>query len=66
MKPADVKSSTYIDFDVESKDKDPNLKSVIELEYQNLKTFLQKATLKIDLEKFWELKKLKTFHHRDI
>ena len=66
MKPADVKSSTYIDFDVESKDKDPNLKSVIELEYQNLKTFLQKATLKIDLEKFWELKKLKTLHHRDI
>ena len=52
MKPADVKSSMYIDFDVESKYKDPNLKSVIELEYQNFKTFLQKATLKIDLECF--------------
>ena len=26
MKPADVKSSTYTDFDIENNDKDPNFK----------------------------------------
>ena len=26
MKPTDVKTSTYIDFDVKNKDKDPNFK----------------------------------------
>ena len=37
-----------------------NLKLVILLEYQNIKTFLQKAMFQIGLKKFLWLKKLKT------
>ena len=37
-----------------------NLKLVILLEYQNIKTFLQKAMFQIDLKKFLLLQKLKT------
>ena len=40
MKPVDVNSGTYIDSSKEVNDKDPNLKLVILLEYQNIKTFL--------------------------
>ena len=36
-----------------------NLKLVTLLEYQNIKTFLQKVTLQICLQKFLLLKKLK-------
>ena len=43
MKPVDVKSSTL----------------VILLEYQNIKTFLQKAMFQIGMKKFLRLKKLK-------
>ena len=44
MDPVDVKSTTYINFCKEINDEDP--------EYQNIKTFLQKAILKIGLKKF--------------
>ena len=45
MKPVYVKSNTYIKSSREINDKDPNLKLVILLEYQNIKIFLQKVTL---------------------
>ena len=37
-----------------------NLKLMIFLEYQNIKTFLQKAMFQIGLKKFLRLKKLQT------
>ena len=37
-----------------------NLKLVILLEYQNIKTFLQKAMFQIGVKKFLRLKNLKT------
>ena len=37
-----------------------NLKLMILFEYQNIKTFLQKAMFQIGLKKFLRLKKLKT------
>ena len=40
MNPDDVKSSTYIDSSKEINDKNPNLKLVILLECQNIKTLL--------------------------
>ena len=47
---------TYIAFDVENNDKD---QSVIMLEYQKIKIFLQKVTLQVVLKRFLRLKKLK-------
>ena len=52
MRPVDVKSSTYINSSEEINDEDPNLKLVILLEYQNIKTFLQKAMFQISQKKF--------------
>ena len=44
MKPVDVKSSTYIDSSKEINDKDPKFKiGNALLEYQDIKTFFQKA-----------------------
>ena len=43
MKPVDVKPSTYIESSKGVNYQDLNLKLVIQLEYQNIKTFLQKA-----------------------
>ena len=54
MKHVDVKSSREIN------DKDPKFKLVILLEYQNIKTFLQKVIFQIGLKKFLWLKKSKT------
>ena len=50
MKPVDVKSNTYIEYSKEISNiiKILNLKLVIMLEYQNVKTFLQKVTPQID------------------
>ena len=50
MKPVDVKSNTYIDSS-KLMIKILNLKLVLLLEYQNMKTFLQKVTLQIGLKK---------------
>ena len=52
MRPVDVKSSTYINSSEEINDEDPNLKLVVLLEYQNIKTFLQKAMFQISQKKF--------------
>ena len=41
-----------------------NLKLMIFLEYQNIKTFLQKAMFQIGLKKFLRLKKLQTLCRR--
>ena len=50
MKPVDVKSSPYIDSNKEKlMTKVQNLKLVILLEYQNIKTFMQKT---VGLKKF--------------
>ena len=56
MKPAGVKSSTYID---SSKDnnKDPKIGDTIRItKYQNITMFLQMGTLQIGLRKFLWLK----------
>ena len=45
MKPIDVKSSTYDDFNVENMIKTIPLKLMIMWEYQNIKSLLQKVTL---------------------
>ena len=50
MKPTDVKSNIYFDFDVENNDKDPK-KLVIIQKCQNMKTLLQKFTLQIGPKK---------------
>ena len=45
MRPADVTSRTYIDFDVENDEK-------IMSEYENIKLFLEMIILQIVLKKF--------------
>lgn len=51
MKPADVKSSTFVAFDVENNNKVLNLKLVI-VKYKKKKTNkLKRATLQISLKK---------------
>ena len=63
MKPVDVKSSIYINSKKEIKYEDSvkivDLKLVILLEYQNIKTFLKKAVFQIGLKKFLLSQKLK-------
>ena len=50
MKPADVKSSAYIDSSKEINNKDPKFKIGDMLEYQNIKRFLQKAMFQVGLK----------------
>ena len=45
VKLVDVKTSIYLDFDVQNNDKILNLKLVTMREYQNIKIFLKKVTL---------------------
>ena len=61
MKLADGKSkNTYIDPNTEINDQHLKFKiGVVMLKYKNIKMFLQKVTLQIDLKKFLWLKKLK-------
>ena len=56
---ADVKSITCTDFADENMIKILNLKSVIMLEYQNIKIFSEKFTLKTDQNRLLRLKKFK-------
>ena len=51
-KPADVKSSTRFDFNVEYNDKDLKFKAGDHVTISNYKTILQKVTLQIGLKKF--------------
>ena len=52
MKPVDVIWSMYIEFNKDNDKKVLNLKLVIMKEYQNIKTFLQKAMFQIGLKMF--------------
>ena len=63
IKPAGVKSNTYIKYIKQINDEDLNLKFVILLEYQNIKTFLQKSMIQIGWKKFLLLQKLKILLH---
>ena len=56
MKPIDVKSGSYAEYNVDSNVTKPKL--VIMLRFQNTKTFLLKDTLKIVQEKILFLVKL--------
>ena len=58
MKPLNVKQSAYIDSSKEINDKDHKFKINDFLEYQNIKTFLQKALFQIGLKEFLLSKKL--------
>ena len=59
MKPVDVKSSTYIEFDKKNNKEIPNIKS----KYRNIKSFLKKVRFQIRVKKFLLLKKLKKLFH---
>ena len=61
MKPADVKSNTYIDSTKDTNNKDPNFKisDIVRIS----KYFLKKATIFICLKKFFWLRKLKILCH---
>ena len=52
MKPGDIKSNTYIDFNKGNDKKYTKLKLVIMKKCRNIKRFSQKITLQIDLRKF--------------
>ena len=52
MKPIDVKSSTYIGFNVEKNDEDPEFEAGDHERISKYKNFLQKVTLQIGREKF--------------
>ena len=62
LKPVDVKSRTYIDSSKENNEKYPKFILVILSEYQNIKIFLQKGPLQIDLKKFSWFEKWKIFY----
>ena len=59
MKPADVKASAYINFDKENKDKDPKFIVSDHVRLAKYNFFLPNATLQIDLQKFFFIKKVK-------
>ena len=60
MKPVNVNPKTYINSSKEINDKDSKFEIGVLLEYQNIKTFLEKAMFQIGLKNFLCLKKLKT------
>ena len=59
MKPADVKSNTYISSSQEINDRDPKFKTGDTVRISKCKNILQKAMFQIGLKKFFWLKKLK-------
>ena len=66
MKPVNVKSGIYINFNKENNKGVPKFEVGDHLKYQNTKTFLQKVTFEIGLKKFLWLKKLKIPCHGHI
>ena len=52
VNPDDIKSSTYINFGMDSNEKDLKYKVGDYVRISKYKTFLQKVTLQIDLKKF--------------
>ena len=63
MKPIDVTSDSYAEYNEDSNKKILSSKLVIMLEFQNTKTFFLKDTLKIGQKKFSLLVKLKIQFH---
>ena len=59
MKPVDVTSNSYAEYNEDLNKKDPKFKLVIMLEFQNIKTFLLKYTIQIGQKKILLLVKLK-------
>ena len=59
MKPVDVKSSTYIDFNKNKKKEGPKFKLAMIQDYQNMKNFLQKAIFQIGSKVVFVIKKVK-------
>ena len=66
MKPVDVNSSTYTDFNKEYNKEDPKFEVVDRVRISNTKIFLQKVTLEIVLSRFLWLKTLKIPFHRHV
>ena len=64
MKPAVVKSSTFIDSGKEINDKGSKFQTGDIVRISKYKTFLQKAMFQIGLKKFCWLKKLKALFRR--
>ena len=60
MKPIDVTSDSYAEYNESSNKKIQNLKLVTMLEFKNTKAFLLKDTLQLGWKKFFLLVKLKT------
>ena len=52
IKPADLRSSTYIDFNKENNKEGPKFKVGDHQEYQNIKTLLQMAIFQVGLKYF--------------
>ena len=63
MKPIDVTSDSYAEYNEDSNKEILSLKLVIMLQFQNTKTFFLKDTLKIGQKKFLLLVKLKIQFH---
>ena len=63
MKPIDVKSDSYAEYNGDSNEKDPKLNQVVMHEFQNTKEFFLKYILQIGLKKFLLLAKLKIQFH---
>ena len=57
MKPIDIKSDSYAEYNVDSNEKDSKFKKVIMLEFHSIKTFLLKDMLLIGQRKFLSLAK---------
>ena len=57
MKPVDVKSRTYIDFNKNIDKEDP--KSIVGHHHKNVKTVFQKVMFRTGAKKFLKLEKLK-------
>ena len=60
MKPIDVTGDSYAEYNENPNKKDSNLKLVMMLQFQNIKTFLLRDIHQIGQKKFLLLAKLKT------
>ena len=63
MKPVDVKSGNYIEYNVNSNDKDPKLQVGDNVRISKYKNIFAKDILQIGLKKFLGMKELKTLSY---
>ena len=67
MKPIDIKSSTYIDFNKKNNKDDPKFEVDDHVRISKYKIFLQIVTFQIDLKKFLWLKQgFGTFYEKEL